>query len=57
MNVYRLKLRRIKSEILYVSKEINKLKIRAFAIQEFKVNQKSDRVQQLDYEKSLIKRN
>lgn len=54
MNLYRQKLKQIRSDMLYIAKLTEKLRQKAMNIQSCKVLQKAMKVQNYDYEKSLI---
>ena len=54
MNLYRKKLKKIRSDMLYIAQATGKLKQKAMDIQSCKVLQKAMKVQNYDYEKSLI---
>jgi len=54
MNFYRLKLKKIRSEMLYIHQRVTELKRRALEMQEIKVNEMAEKVKRYDYEASLI---
>lgn len=56
MAIYRVKIKRLNSSLLYIHKRVQQLKKKAIEMQEFKVNQKADRVRRYDYEMGLIAR-
>ncbi|CAO1299349.1 unnamed protein product [Diamesa tonsa] len=56
MGIYRVKIKRLNSSLLYIHKRVQQLKKKAIEMQEFKVNQKADRVRRYDYEMGLIAR-
>lgn len=56
MSIYRVKIKRLNSSLLYIHKRVQQLKKKAIEMQEFKVNQKADRVRKYDWEMSLIAR-
>ncbi|CAO1370527.1 unnamed protein product [Diamesa serratosioi] len=56
MAIYRVKIKRLNSSLLYIHKRVQQLKKKAIEMQEFKVNQKADRVRRYDWEMSLIAR-
>ncbi|KAG5667106.1 hypothetical protein PVAND_015105 [Polypedilum vanderplanki] len=56
LNLYRMKLKKIRSDMLYIRSTSKNLLQKAINIQDIKVNQKADRVKNYDYEISLIAR-
>lgn len=54
MNFYRLKLKKIRSDMLYIHQRVTELKKRALEMQEIKVNEKAEKVKRYDYEAGLI---
>lgn len=56
LNLYRMKLKKIKSEMLYIKSTSQSLLQKAIEIQDIKVNEKAERVRRMDYEISLVGR-
>lgn len=54
LNLYRMKLKKIKSDMLYIRSTSQSLLQKAIEIQDVKVNQKADRIKKFDYEIGLI---
>lgn len=55
MNLYRLKLRSIKSDMLYIHQRVTELKNTALEIQSHKVEQKANKEQLIHYETALVR--
>lgn len=56
LNLYRLKLKKIKSEMLYIRSTSQSLLQKSIAMQNIKVNEKAERVKRMDYEINLVGR-
>jgi hypothetical protein len=56
LNLYRLKLKKIKSEMLYIRSTSQSLLQKAIDMQDVKVNEKAERIRKIDYEVSLVGR-
>lgn len=54
LNLYRMKLMRIKSDMLYIRSASQTVVQKAIQIQDIKVNEKAERVKRHDYEVGLI---
>lgn len=54
MNLYRLKLNKLKSEMLYIASRVGSLKKRALEIQIEKVSNMTERLSLIHYEQNLI---
>ena len=54
MNFYRLKLKSLRSEMLYIHQRVTELKKRSLEIQATKVEIKAEKVKRYDYESGLI---
>lgn len=54
MNVYRMKMKQIRSDMMYIAQRLGKLKEKSFLIQDYKVNQKALKVSQCHFEQNLI---
>lgn len=54
MNLYRLKLKSIRAEMLYIAQRVSILKKKAICIQERQVDKMAEKVRQYDYEEGLI---
>lgn len=54
--IYKEKLRKIRSDMLYIHKRTGELKKKAIAIQEMKTEQSKERYERIHYEQNLIAR-
>lgn len=54
MNLYRVKLKNIRAEMLYIAQRVSILKKKAILIQERQVEKMAEKVRQYDYEEGLI---
>ncbi|CAG9810655.1 unnamed protein product [Chironomus riparius] len=54
MNLYRMKLKKIKSDMLYIKSSTQSLLQKSIDLQNIKVNQKAEQVRRFDYEIGLI---
>lgn len=54
MNLYRMKLKNIRAEMLYIAQRVSILKKKAIVIQERQVEKMAEKVRQYDYEEGLI---
>ncbi|KAL7012136.1 hypothetical protein ACKWTF_014651 [Chironomus riparius] len=54
MNLYRMKLKKIKSDMLYIRSSTQSLLQKSIDLQNIKVNQKAEQVRRFDYEIGLI---
>lgn len=52
--IYKEKLRKIRSDMLYIHKRTGELKKKAIAIQETKTEQRKERSEMIHYEENLI---
>lgn len=56
MKLYWMKLKKIKSEMLYIRSTSQSLLQKSITMQDAKVNEKAERVRRIDYEVSLVGR-
>jgi len=54
MNHYRLKIKTIRSDMLYIHQRVTDLKKRACNIQAYKAEEKAEQIRKHDYEQGLI---
>lgn len=54
MNLYRLKINQLRSEMLYIHQRVKKLKEKSLEIQNYKAEERIDRIKRYDYEQGLI---
>lgn len=55
INCYRLKVKNLRSEMLYIHQRVTELKRKSLQIQTMKVDEKAEKVKRLHYETELIK--
>lgn len=54
MNLYRMKLKKIRSDMLYIRSTSKNILKKAIDLQNVKVDQKAEKIKRFDYEISLI---
>lgn len=56
LKLYFMKLKRIKSDMLYIKSTTHQLLQKSIEMQEIKVNEKAEKIKKIDYEMSLVGR-
>lgn len=54
MNLYRLKIKQLRSEMLYIHQRVSQLRKKSLEIQTFKAEEKAEKIKRYDYEQGLI---
>lgn len=54
MNLYRVKLKTLRSDMLYIFQRITELKKKSLELQSMKVDEKAEKVKRYDFEEGLI---
>lgn len=56
MNLYRIKLKTLRSDMLYIFQRITEIKRKSLELQSMKVDEKAEKVKRYDFEEGLIAR-
>lgn len=54
MNLYRLKIKQLRSDMLYIHQRVTKLKKKSLEIQTRKAEERVEKIKRYDYEQGLI---